>query len=329
VEFGAVPTRIIKFAETLANIVNQRSGGHVRKKLCDAVGISESLLSQYATGKAKPGFERLCKLASYLGVSLDYLVYGDGETRPTHSAGIEDDPLYDFIDTRLETIGARAEERNWALFKVAEIIVQKMDKISDRVARSGELSHTMHPGRISDQQSLYLERHANFVQIFATDFSYDIIERDDGTYIPGKFFPIVKRNILNGTQYQFILPKGGNWSAKIEAFQRFLRKDAGDIAVNRCQFRVARRTFISGIGILRINIDSLRGEHPILYHALSDYYLNDCLAYIIPPSTRLHGDLLVSRDKLELTMELFKESWSEADEPAQVETPKRRRAAGS
>lgn len=47
------------------------------KELGNIVGVAESTISQYETGKREPDFETLLKLGEFFDVSIDYLLRGD------------------------------------------------------------------------------------------------------------------------------------------------------------------------------------------------------------------------------------------------------------
>lgn len=44
------------------------------KELGIEIGVAESTISQYETGKRQPDYETLLKLSEYFGVSVDYLL---------------------------------------------------------------------------------------------------------------------------------------------------------------------------------------------------------------------------------------------------------------
>lgn len=47
------------------------------KDLGEAIGLAESTISHYETGKRQPDYETLLKLGEFFGVSVDYLLTGD------------------------------------------------------------------------------------------------------------------------------------------------------------------------------------------------------------------------------------------------------------
>ena len=60
------------------------------KELGEIIGVAESTISQYETGKREPDFETLLKLGEYFDVSVDYLLRGENrwDTHPLESGGI-------------------------------------------------------------------------------------------------------------------------------------------------------------------------------------------------------------------------------------------------
>ena len=47
------------------------------KDLGEAIGLAESTISHYETGKRQPDYETLLKFGEFFGVSVDYLLTGD------------------------------------------------------------------------------------------------------------------------------------------------------------------------------------------------------------------------------------------------------------
>ena len=81
--------------------------GLTMKELAERVGVSESAISQYETGRRQPDYETLLKIADYFGVSVDYLLGKEG--------GAAVDPE---LEEYLEALRSRKEMR--MLFKLAK-----------------------------------------------------------------------------------------------------------------------------------------------------------------------------------------------------------------
>ena len=55
----------------------RKNKGLSMKELGEIIGVAESTISQYETGKREPDFETLFKLGEFFNVSVDYLLRGD------------------------------------------------------------------------------------------------------------------------------------------------------------------------------------------------------------------------------------------------------------
>lgn len=58
----------------LTNLFSLLEKRGASKKLSEATGISTGNISDWRTGKSKPGAEALIKIADYLDCSVDYLL---------------------------------------------------------------------------------------------------------------------------------------------------------------------------------------------------------------------------------------------------------------
>lgn len=61
----------------------RKSKGLTMKELGEKVGVSESAISQYETGKREADFETILKIGEVLDCSIDYLLRGEQEKKPT------------------------------------------------------------------------------------------------------------------------------------------------------------------------------------------------------------------------------------------------------
>lgn len=55
----------------------RKAKGMTMKELGDVIGVAESTISQYETGKREPDFETMLRLGEFFSVSVDYLMRGD------------------------------------------------------------------------------------------------------------------------------------------------------------------------------------------------------------------------------------------------------------
>lgn len=90
----------------------RKEKGISMKELGVKIGVAESTISQYETGKREPDFETLLKLGEFFNVSVDYLLRGEQyhEKTPALTAKDERD-----ISKKLEQTLAQLEEEQNAL----------------------------------------------------------------------------------------------------------------------------------------------------------------------------------------------------------------------
>lgn len=67
--------------------------GLTMKELGDRVGVGESTISQYETGKRQPDYEILLRIADYFGVSVDYLLGKEKTPAETGRREVTDDDI--------------------------------------------------------------------------------------------------------------------------------------------------------------------------------------------------------------------------------------------
>lgn len=67
--------------------------GITMKELGNEIGVAESTVSQYETGKRQPDYETLLKLSEYFGVSVDCLLGKENAPAETGKRSISDDDI--------------------------------------------------------------------------------------------------------------------------------------------------------------------------------------------------------------------------------------------
>lgn len=69
----------------------RREKGISMKELGQKMGVAESTISQYETGKREPDFETLLKLGEFFNVSVDYLLRGEQYNEKTPALTAKDE----------------------------------------------------------------------------------------------------------------------------------------------------------------------------------------------------------------------------------------------
>ncbi len=62
-------------SKAIAEKLRQLRGKRTLQEVCDRIGITESALSQYETGKRIPKDDFKMKLAAFYGVSIEWLFF--------------------------------------------------------------------------------------------------------------------------------------------------------------------------------------------------------------------------------------------------------------
>lgn len=77
-----------RFAQRLRETIKQR--GNTQTTLAHRVGISKKSMNIYCTGGCLPPADTFSSIAHELGVSADYLLYGEGTESDAHPQQIQD-----------------------------------------------------------------------------------------------------------------------------------------------------------------------------------------------------------------------------------------------
>ena len=100
--------------------------GITMKELGAEIGVAESTISQYETGKRQPDYETLLKLGEFFGVSVDYILTGK-EKAPTPEDEREitfDDFTYAMYEEGKEL----TDENKKKLLEMAQFFRQQQEK---------------------------------------------------------------------------------------------------------------------------------------------------------------------------------------------------------
>ena len=96
------------------------------KALGDIIGVAESTVSQYETGKRQPDYETLLQLAEYFGVTVGYLL-GAEEKAPAQK-GRRDISFDDFTYAFYEESKDLPEEKKKMLLDMARFMKADLEK---------------------------------------------------------------------------------------------------------------------------------------------------------------------------------------------------------
>jgi transcriptional regulator with XRE-family HTH domain len=304
VQRGAAGGRQLKFGETLAYLIESRGYKGNRQRICSAVGVSPAALSQYVSGQAKPGFERLLALAEFFNVSLDYLVYGDESA--ARSAAVDYGPLARYMDHSLAEVQNRIAAQTALVGRIGQLVARAVTTAAQ------DLAETAQPlaGMLSDDETLALEQYSLDTVIVTMDLQYDIIAiGDDET--AGRFLPVVAANLARGRRYRFLLPQEArDWGQVVGTFRKLLAQQVDERTIQEfCHFRMARERVYAGMGLFKLDLDGLERNRPILFEIAQSYVVGDELGFVLPASSSQLGDSLMSEAHLTQAKLVVEKVW--------------------
>lgn len=100
--------------------------GITMKELGAEIGVAESTISQYETGKRQPDYETLLKLGEFFGVSVDYILTGKEKApAPEDEREITFD---DFTYAMYEEGKELTDENKKKLLEMAQFFRQQQEK---------------------------------------------------------------------------------------------------------------------------------------------------------------------------------------------------------
>ena len=300
----------VSLEATLARLIDEGGYKGNRKRVAAAVGVTPGALSQYLAGKTRPSFNVLLRLASFFGVTLDFLVYGremDGR------AAVDYGPLARYIDISLAGVQEHTARHSALVARIGRAVGESIDHVAAAVVNEGKWRPDMMP----DEDTLTLEGYAVTTQLVSLTLSYDVIEMPGADEAAGgRFLPVVAENLAKGYEYEILLPKSPDrdWTRLVAEHKRMLRGLVGaDAVATHCRFAESRSPLFAGMGLYRLDVARLRSEHPILHAQWKANISSDgWIGYLLPPSDDLRADAVLDARHLASARRVFSELWSHA-----------------
>jgi transcriptional regulator with XRE-family HTH domain len=304
-------TRAECFPETLRHLIEVRGYARNRKAVAEAVYVSPSALSQYASGRSKPSFENLLGLARFFGVSLDYLVYGENSGP---SSLPDPGPLARAVDHSLSKVQALSSRQMAYTTRIASILAQQIAESAKDLAAQGQTAHFT--GQLDDDQTLVLEGYALTTRLLSMDLSYDVLNHSEaGHEAAGRFLGVVANNLARGRSVHILLPGEPQAIKQLADAERTL---LGNICTNDSvskylQIRATTAPVFVGVCLYTLDTVGLSTEQPLLWESVSDSVSSvGEIAYVIPPSDVVLADTLLDHTHLARAGAAFDALWTKA-----------------
>lgn len=315
---GPKASRQEVFADTLKRLLEDRGYEGRRKDVADGINVSTSSITQYVGGRIKPGFETLVEIANFFNVSLDYLVFGDVQSR----VGDRDiKPLASYLDVSVNRLQSAASRQAALTSRIGDALADRIGEVAARIV-AGESSEAGESGQapsyfglMDDNETLRLEQHAVSTRLLTMDLAYDILQPDspEGA-APGRFLEVVADNLDRSRSVRYLVPKERDWTT----YAKELRKQLGqmcspDNVTRYLEIRTTVASVFVGIGIYELDVLGLQRADPMLWATVQDFVdEKGALAYVIPPSDALLADSLLDLENLHRAVASFDKLWHEA-----------------
>lgn len=281
-----------------------------RADLIAQAGISASALAQYISGKNTPKLETICLLADIFSVSLDELICGDN-----FKSSFNLNPIEEALERRLDALLSRVSERRDLSVRVGMHLAGQIDTAVQAV----KLVSSVPGGFLTDDEIMLLEEISEETWIGSMNLVYDIQEHN-GTTQTGRFTKIVAANLAKGRKYRFLIPSHieSDRAQFLADEYRSVLKDTykcNPADIRRCEFRTCSEKQFSGVGFYKLKVDDeTPGETLLLLEKIKSFTgLNaQWFGYVIPPSTQVHGDVLMDGLHLDIGLDLFRKRWDSA-----------------
>lgn len=302
----------VKFPQVLGRLMEQRYKRN-RAELASAAHISASALSQYVRGRATPSLAVLVNLAQALGVSLDFLVYGqDPLSGADHTAWTQ------HLEDSIRKMTSEAASLRQLVDRMGiEISAQLYDVAIEVVKHSGARG-----GALTAVEIAQIERYSCHTRIATVDLDPEVLlpreSSPDEIAAPGPFAEVVAANILAGSGYEYFVPDSSQWIRRARLIIREVRKVlkdqvesrvADNIVARNLQFFVAARGIVPGYVIYYLDQARLLEEKPLLHNLIAGFLGTSeetvdpdiggsALALVQPSNPGFDMYPLISRDSL-------------------------------
>jgi transcriptional regulator with XRE-family HTH domain len=304
----------IRFPEILSKLIDESPYRKNRRVICDKLAISTTALSQYVNGHSLPRPEIMVDLASFFGVTLDYLMLGKDVSRPAPSD--ESRSMQRYLDWALADVQAKVGQRAWLTTRVGQALAEHIDEAVDRVTGA----YAGRAGMLTTDEQLILEHYAKRTLMLTPHLTYDVIAVDNEEVTAGRFGHVVAENLMADPPrpYAIMVPQdlARGLTDSIHAFRRLLADEllVPQERLQHWEVRVTTAPMLVGSCFYELDIEELRNHEPTLVVALHDFLTPDgWICYSIHDTDEVtRGEILVVRQNVERARNIFQTLWKQA-----------------
>jgi transcriptional regulator with XRE-family HTH domain len=275
-----VPEEII-FAQVLDDLLTDKFRRN-RAALAKAAHVSPSALSQYTRRKATPSLEVLVHLAGALDVSLDYLVFGRERSASSPEVG--------YLSSHVEAALRAAETRSAAITDLVSRTGARLGESIQKTVAAILEEETQPGGALNADEVWAVERCSQHTTIVTTTLDMDVLILDENSGEPATgpslFSQLIADNILSGSTYDYLLPRGEELDQTAALLRQQLSSlcDQGDefMADHLRIFRVTS-SCVPGFVMYKLQVSKLRRLEAAIYDRIQPFLYvdpaNETIAY--------------------------------------------------
>jgi transcriptional regulator with XRE-family HTH domain len=298
--------KMVKFPQVLERLMEEHYSRN-RAELARAVFVSPSALSQYVRGKATPSLDVLVQIARVLGVSLDYLVFGEESASPTAgSAGY----LAGQVEAGLRDARRQSAELHDLVARIGARLGGQVRAVAEEVLRSMPEGLG---GSLDTRELVELEQFSLHTRVANHRLDFDVMVLQSGSLgdlaAPGPIGQVVINNIREGREYQYVLTEGQAITQRSLVFQELILRETGaSFAAIEKRLRIYQSPHgcIPGFVVHYVDIAALEeGARDIFDRVAPFFYLDKTnpgrayVAMIIPPSASTQTCALIANQDVQ------------------------------
>lgn len=238
---------------------------------CDHADTSDQPLLKAHIGQ-------LSKIANFIGVSLDTLIYGSNTSRLN---GISSAMMPSSILAEVQAIKRSSQDLTRSINRMSNEVAQKVVEFLSEGGSLGTMAGA--EGYLSEGDSRTMEQYAYEMRICTYDLSDDI--RPDHTQ--GPYFDVTLSQLEKGCKYTYIV--SNDKSSQIENIfkQRLLENGVSqEVLLENLSIIHTNVLSCTGFSIHKLRVKALEQNHHELFTRISPYIMNgEEVGTIVGPSS--------------------------------------------
>lgn len=303
--------RDVKFHEVMRDLLERSKATVTHKKLASAIGVSSTTVSHYITGRIKPSFPALIRIAAFFNVSLDYLVFGE---RPPPAVEDRSSVRADVMRALIESNNYTGRQRD-LIVRVNRRLIDEVERVAQQLLDDRE--NFGPTGFITDSEAMAIESCAVVTRVMIRTAPADVLIDDSGRAVPGQYFNTLVDNIGAGRAYQFLFYGRTVEYARYATIYRGILQEAGVDAQRvreGVEFRVVDAELPTGLVLHDLDLAQLGRNEPVLAERFREGGIVErTLAYASVRHEDALGGVVLYGTYFDSALRMFHRDWAAAN----------------